>query len=130
MDKLIYTNLKLCTAKGARLAIYARHINKGTEIFTLKCSKQDDFSKKKACEVYEKYAETGSATDYHPTIDFITNAELNAFDIHQQIKKLGYKKFITFKEKPKVDFHYYDKPGWHKRLLRERNSLNELLKAF
>jgi len=57
-----YSNFRLCTKNGNRVAVFARPIskkgtntNEKTEIFILECSKHDTFSRKRAREVYENW---------------------------------------------------------------------------
>ncbi len=67
-----YSTYKFYDGKLRRLSIFARSNGTQLEVFVLTCSKQDEFSKKLAREVYENYLNTGETTfdkmEYHPDI--------------------------------------------------------------
>lgn len=70
MATIFFSNFRRYNAKGQRLAIFCRKVEaqKDMEIFILRCSRKDIFSKKVAKDVYERYVNTGVTADYHPQV--------------------------------------------------------------
>jgi len=73
----VYSNLKRYDEKGRRVAAFAQVKDEKLEVFLLFCSKKDQFSKKTAKLVYEKFLSNKEAFDgkcehekciYHPEI--------------------------------------------------------------
>jgi len=63
--KTYYSNFKYCTSEGKRVSVFAQKAlttfkdKERTEIFILECSKSDNFSRKRANEVYRNYLTLG-----------------------------------------------------------------------
>jgi hypothetical protein len=114
MKEEIYANFKYCTGIGKRLAIFARPVGeKETELFILTCSKRDNFSRKRAREIYSNWVDFGEARYYttyfigfedsefkrglkkhicHPIIQKIP-FKLSHHEVNEYVRELGYKTF-------------------------------------
>lgn len=69
-----YSTNRYYDQKGRRLAVFCRYLNANeAEIFTLTCSKDDQFSKKYARKVYESYLQgVDLKNEFHkPAIEII-----------------------------------------------------------
>lgn len=65
---MIFTNFRLCTRRGKRVAVFAEPTDKGTRIFILTCSKKDSFSRRIARETYNNYIRSGGDQCYYTLI--------------------------------------------------------------
>lgn len=73
MKQQIYASYNWYDKKGRRLAVFCRYIDANTaEIFTLACSKVDQFSKKYSKQEYTDYLQFGATKNSKPTV-YIVN---------------------------------------------------------
>lgn len=95
----MYVNFKFCNSKGQRLAVFARPSVKPdqTEIWILKCSKKDPFSKRRAREVYENWYLLGRA-------EYLTSVPKRTADGKIVKDEAGsvVKDFVTHKAHPEI----------------------------
>jgi hypothetical protein len=106
-----FLNTRKYDKKAKRLAIFGREVIKGeVEIFILRCSKEDRFSKKVAKRIYEYYLEPGLEKmevifpEFHPIIQNVIIEKGNTarwtFD---RFCDLFYNKYSVDIEHPTID---------------------------